>query len=611
MSFFRIHMLFFIWAVPLLLLIVLYGLRRRQGILHRFASDHGLAAIAPSQPAGRRWIKATLLAGAVLFTALALAGPKYGYRWQEIHQRGVDLIIALDCSRSMTATDIRPSRLERAKREVFDLLSMLQGDRVGLVAFAGTAFLQCPLTLDYDAFNLFLGALSPDYLPVGGTDITGAMETAASSFDPKSAADKAVILITDGENTGNGDPLKAAEALKEKSIKLFCIGVGGNDGVPIPEAAGGFKKDGRGQIVLSRLDENTLKKMAVLTGGTYVRSVAGDMDLDAIYNDEIRHTMEAETVTSGRKQVWEDRYQWPLALAIICLVAELLLPVTRKSVVAGLLAMLIVLPAAPARANDTAEGIKAYEKGDFEQALKHFTDAQLNAPEKPESLYNVANAFYKTGNFDAAAEHYAKILTTDDKALKEKALYNLGNTEFRRGNIPKAIENYQSALSMAPDDQLAKENLEFAQKALKQKKQQQQQKQPPQNGDQKKQDQKDSDNPEQGQKDGTAPEPPKDDGSSNRQQPQDSSADNPQPREKPQPPPEAGDQQKPQPDSSAGGSEQPPPAEKQAAQNAQAGQPEEAPKDPGQAERMLNRLEDQPGRALMPAGGPQQVEKDW
>ena len=282
--------------------------------------------------------------GTVLFTAVALAGPKYGYRWQEIRQQGVDIIIALDCSRSMTAADIQPTRLERAKREVFDLLAMLQGDRVGLVAFAGTAFLQCPLTLDYDAFNLFLNSLSPDYLPVGGTDITGALATALDSFDPKSASDKAVILITDGENTGDGEPLKAAETLKEKKIKLFCIGVGGSDGVPIPEPAGGFKKDRSGQIVLSRLDENTLKKMAVVTGGTYVRSVAGDMDLDAIYTDEIRRTMEAETVSSGRKQVWEDRFQWPLALALLCLVAELMLPVTRKTMLVSLLAALMLLP---------------------------------------------------------------------------------------------------------------------------------------------------------------------------------------------------------------------------------------------------------------------------
>jgi Ca-activated chloride channel family protein len=306
---------------------------------------------------------------------------------------------------------------------------------------------------------------------VGGTDITGALETALDSFDPKSASDKAVILITDGENTGDGEPVKAAETLKEKDIKLFCIGVGSSDGVPIPEPAGGFKKDRSGQIVLSRLDENSLKKMAVVTGGTYVRSVAGDMDLEAIYTDEIRGKMEAETLASGRRQVWEDRFQWPLALALLCLAAELLLPVARKGVVVSLLAALMLLPMPPANANDTREGIAAYEKEDFEQALKHFTDAQLNAPDQPEMLYNVANAYYKTGDFEAAAEHYRQVVETDDTDLKQKALYNLGNAEFRRGNAKEAIGRYEAALSIDPDDKLAKENLKFVKKVMEQQKQ--------------------------------------------------------------------------------------------------------------------------------------------
>ena len=466
MTFFRTEMLFFIWAVPVLFLVVVYGMRRRREIMRCFSSAHGLDVIAPDSVGGRRWVKTSLLMGTVLFTAVALAGPKYGYRWQEIRQQGVDIIIALDCSRSMTAADIQPSRLERAKREVFDLLAMLQGDRVGLVAFAGTAFLQCPLTLDYDAFNLFLNSLSPEYLPVGGTDITGALATALDSFDPKSASDKAVILITDGENTGDGEPLKAAETLKEKKIKLFCIGVGGSDGVPIPEPDGGFKKDRSGQIVLSRLDENTLKKMAVVTGGTYVRSVAGDLDLDAIYTDEIRRTMVTETVSSGRKQVWEDRFQWPLALALLCLVAELILPVCRKTMLVSLLAALMLVLPPSADANDTRDGIAAYEKGDFDVALKHFTDAQLNAPDKPETLYNVADAYYKTGNFDAAAEHYKQALETDDRQLKRKALYNLGNAEFRRGKAKEAISHYEAALAIDPDDRQTKENLAFVKKAV-------------------------------------------------------------------------------------------------------------------------------------------------
>ncbi|BBO76873.1 hypothetical protein DSCW_42900 [Desulfosarcina widdelii] len=598
MSFFRVEMLFFIWVAPLLVLAIAFGMRRRREILRRFSSEHGLAAIAPRVADGRRWIKGLLLAAAVLFAAVALAGPKYGFRWQEIRQHGVDIIIALDCSRSMTAADISPSRLERAKREVFDLLTMLQGDRVGLVAFAGTAFLQCPLTLDYDAFNLFLNALSPDYLPVGGTDITGALTTAADAFDPKSAADKAIILITDGENTGEGDPVKAAESLKEKEIKLFCIGVGGSDGVPIPEAEGGFKKDKSGQIVLSRLDETTLKKIAVVTGGTYVRSVAGDMDLDAIYTDEIRRTMDAQTLTSSRKQVWEDRFQWPLALALVCLLAEMLLPVVRKGLVSVLLAVLLVLPAATSQASDTSQGIEAYQAGDYEKALKHFVDAQLQTPDKAESLYNVANGYYKTGNFDAAVDHYKKVLETEDKVLKQKAEYNLGNAEFRRGDAKAAIEHYKAALALDPDDKMSKENLEFVQKMLEQQ----------QNSDDPQKDQKDRQQDQkqnQDQQGQSKPDNKADDGNSENQRPQ-----NRDPSAETQTAPDSGDKQDQQPPAP-----QPEPSDpsddKQASQASATPGQDQQEGDPGQAERMLNRLQDRPGRALMPAAGGQRVDKDW
>ncbi len=597
MTFFRTEMLFFIWVVPVLFLVVVYGLRRRREIMHHFSSAHGLDVIAPDTVGSRRWVKASLLMGTVLFTAVALAGPKYGYRWQEIRQQGVDIIIALDCSRSMTAADIQPTRLERAKREVFDLLAMLKGDRVGLVAFAGTAFLQCPLTLDYDAFNLFLNSLSPDYLPVGGTDITGALATALDSFDPKSASDKAVILITDGENTGGGEPLKAAESLKDHKIKLFCIGVGSSDGVPIPEPDGGFKKDRSGQIVLSRLDENTLKKMAVVTGGTYVRSVAGDMDLNAIYTDEIRRTMEAKTVSSGRKQVWEDRFQWPLALALLFLAIELMLPVARKTLLVSLLVMLILGLQQPADASDTRDGIAAYEKGDFEQALKHFTDAQLNAPDKPETLYNVADGYYKTSNFDAAAEHYKQALETDDTQLKRKALYNLGNAEFRRGRAKEAIGHYKAALAIDPDDRQTQENLAFVKKIMEQQQQQ--------SGD----DRKNQDKKDQGQQNETQPKEDGD-GQSTEDQEQDGARENRSDGEQEQQPPEFGDEMDEQHKQKQARADKPQNNGQQPAQP-QSAQPGEAAGDPKQAERMLNRLEDQPGRALMPATGKRTVEKDW
>ncbi len=593
-------MLFFIWTIPLLAAIAVYGSRRRREILQRFSSAHGLDAIAPDTTGARRWIKAALLMASVLFMAVALAGPKYGFRWQEIRQRGVDIVIALDCSRSMIAADIQPTRLERSKREVFDLLAMLQGDRVGLVAFAGTAYLQCPLTLDYDAFNLFLNALSPDFLPVGGTDINAALQTAMDSFDPNSPADKAVILITDGEHTGSGDALKAAEALKQRDIKLFCIGVGGTEGVPIPAAAGGFKKDRSGQIVLTRLDETTLKKMAVITGGTYVRSVAGDMDLDAVYTEEIRRKMDAQTLTSGRKQVWENRFQWPLTLALVCLVAELLLPVTRKIISAAIVAALILLPVVAADASDTRDGMAAYQQGDFETALKHFIDAQLKAPDDPQRLYNVADAYYKTGNFDAAADHYKQVLEADDTELKRKALYNLGNTEFRRGNAKEAIGHYEAALKMAPQDRRTKENLEFVRQVLAQ--QQPQSTDGRQDQDRNKQDQQDESGSNQGQ-----------DRSSRQEREQGQQGTNDVQAGSDEQQREFGDQMNLQQTGQQQG-RQSAPSESDASQEqpaAQTRQTGDQGDDPGQAERMLNRLQDQPGRAMMPAPGRRIVEKDW
>ncbi|HSO19738.1 MAG TPA: VWA domain-containing protein [Desulfosarcina sp.] len=603
MNYFRIQMLFFVWVVPVLVLVVLYGMRRRRGILRRYASKHALAAIVAESAERRRWIKGALLGTAVLFTALALAGPKYGFRWQEIRQRGVDIMIVLDCSRSMTAEDIQPSRLERAKREVYDLLAMLQGDRVGLVAFAGTAFLQCPLTLDYAAFNLFLNALSPDYLPVGGTHIAGALETAAKAFDPQSDADKAIILITDGEHTGSGDPVNAAETLKEKGLRLFCIGVGGSDGVPIPDAAGGFKKDRQGQIVLSRLDEATLKKIAVVAGGTYVRSVAGDMDLDAIYTDEIRRAMDAQTLASGRKQVWEDRFQWPLSLALVCLLAEMALPVTRKTLVSVLVGAMLALPAVPVRANDTSDGIAAYEKGDFDAALKHFINAQLHAPDKPESLYNVADAYYKTGNFDAAVEHYQRVLQTDDKTLRQKALYNLGNAEFRRGNAQRAIDRYKAALALDPEDRLTQDNLEFVKKVLEQRQRQPQQ---TEGKPQDRQDQEQKENDQDRQDQSTSGE------ERDRQLPEQQARNQPSEGQPEQTQPESGKVLNPTQDRQPAQADTARQNEPQAGQSAAApSQPERPAGDPGMAERMLNRLQDQPGRALMPAAGRQRVEKDW
>ena len=586
MNFERIEMLFLIWAVPLLLLACLYGWRRRRRILRTFAAPRTLAAIVPAGVAPRRIWDAVLVLAATLCLAMAMSGPRYGFHWQEIERRGVNIIIALDCSRSMLAKDIQPDRLDRAKREIYDLLAMLEGDRVGLVAFSGTAFLQGPLTIDYQAFNLFLEVLTPDYLPAGGTDLAGALRTAQGAFDPRATSEKAVILITDGENTGPDDPLQVARDAQKAGIKLFCIGVGSNDGVPVPAAEGGFKKDASGRIVLSRLDEPLLTRMALATGGGYVRSVAGDMDLDTIYRDQIRGHMKAATVHSGRKQVWSDRYQWPLALSVLLLFTARWMPPVKKALALLLLPLLLTTAPAPARAGPLQQGYQAYQEGDYPQALKEFIGGQLKDPDNPEILYNLGNAYYKNGDYEAARDHYSQALPKAPDDLKAKLLYNLGNSAYRQGQMEEAAKDYEAALKLAPEDRQAKENLDFVKQRMEQKKKQQQQNpDQKQNQDKKDQQQKDGmDDQQPDRKDGQQNQPPQDNQNSRK---------NSKEQDQNQPAPQ--DEKQGQRDEASAGKQQ----------------NQETPGRPSAGAQMLNRLKDQPGRALMPQYEQRQTDKDW
>lgn len=594
--------------------VVLWGMKRRNAILNRYSSSRGLAVIAAGSSSIRRWIKAGLVLTALLFTAISLSGPQYGFKWQEVERKGIDIMVALDCSRSMLATDVQPTRLERAKRKISDLLGMLAGDRIGLVSFAGTAFLQCPLTMDYEAFHIFLNTLSPDSLPVGGTDMAAAVQTALSGFEQTANTEKAIIFITDGEST-TGDPLAAAEAAAKAGVKLFCIGVGNKDGVPVPSKAGGFEKDRTGKIVLARLDEDTLQKMALKTGGVYVASVTGDMDLKAIYQDEIRGKMDPATLTTQRKQVWEDRFQWPLFLALAALIAEMFISAKKKEITLLLMLIMISLGTAkPVPAQSVSEsagmGQAAYAKGEYEKAIKHFIDAQLEDPDRPEISYNLGNAYYKQGDYDSALRNYQKALNAKDPALRQKASYNLGNAAFRKKQFKEAIANYEAALKIAPQDEEAAQNLAFTRKALE--KQQEQEKNP---SDKNGKDQADQENGEKAQ---------------NQPGGQQEKGSDPKAKEQSQASPDQEQNQagseKTSPESqqkSAGGdqnsSSQPPPpmADPEMKNNGNEPKPQTAAGKDGkaaernQAEHLLNRLQDLPAAAMSPRYGKTEVEKDW
>jgi Ca-activated chloride channel homolog len=323
MSFAHLWVLHFLWLAPLTGLLLMVHHRRRRQAMARFADPELLGRLTGDIRMRGGGIGSFCLVAGMILLILALAGPRWGSHYQEVTRKGVDILIALDVSRSMLVQDVEPDRLERARREIADFIQVVQGDRMGLVAFAGAAFTQCPLTLDYGALSMFLTALDPDMVPVPGTDLGAALQTAMAAFDGRSATDKVILLITDGEdNEGRG--LEAAREAARRGIKIFVFGIGDPSGGPIPAAdgKGGFEKDAQGQLILSRLDEAGLKEIALTTGGTYVRSMAGDLDLDILYFEGIKQRTEAADLKSGKIKVYEERFPLFVLAAFVLLFLE-------------------------------------------------------------------------------------------------------------------------------------------------------------------------------------------------------------------------------------------------------------------------------------------------
>ena len=263
--------------------------KRSQAALHRFAAGHLLGKLTESVSPGRRMAKRVLLLIAVASIFAALARPHVGFQWKEVKRKGIDILMAVDTSKSMLANDVKPNRLERSKLGILDFVSKLEGDRVGLIPFAGTAFLMCPLTLDYDAFRQSLNVLDTQIIPQGGTDIASAIHEAEAAFS-NDANHKILVLVTDGEDL-EGEALNAATEAAKKGMTIYTVGVGTPAGELIPLKKRGegalFVKDAKGQVVKSRLDEKMLQKIAQTTGGQYEPLGRQAEGLTAIYKQKL------------------------------------------------------------------------------------------------------------------------------------------------------------------------------------------------------------------------------------------------------------------------------------------------------------------------------------
>ncbi|MCU0458191.1 MAG: VWA domain-containing protein [Bacteroidales bacterium] len=318
-------MLYLLLLVPVLIVIWIFGNRRRRLARERFGDDTLLRRLSPDYSPGRMAVKFVIRMLAFIMAVLVTARPQFGSRLEEVKREGVEVIIALDVSNSMLAADIAPTRLERAKQAIAQLVDQLREDRIGLILFAGDAYTQIPVTNDYLSAKMFLSSAGPDAVSKQGTAIGAAIDLGISSFTPESDKSRALIIITDGENHEDDAVEKAREAA-EKGIVVHTIGIGSPDGSPIPLTAGGrtdYLKDSQGNTVISKLDEKGLQEIASVTGGRYVRASNTSIGLSEIYNDIGR--MKKSEINAMMYTEYNEQFLIPAALMFILLITDLLI----------------------------------------------------------------------------------------------------------------------------------------------------------------------------------------------------------------------------------------------------------------------------------------------
>jgi len=476
----------------------------RKKALARYGDWNVISQLMPEQSVTKTTLKFILGITALILLIFALVDPQTGSKLEKVKRKGIELIIALDVSNSMMAQDIRPNRLERAKQAISRLIDRLEGDRIGLIVFAGKAYTQLPITSDYAAAKMFINTVNTGMVPTQGTAIGDAISLAAGSFGDNKF-NKAIVVITDGEDH-QGGVLEQTEAVAKKGIAVYAIGMGLPDGAPIPLYNGdiqtGYKKDQQGNIIISKLDETLLQRIATLGKGMYVRATNSETGLNQIF-DDINKIQKTE-IESKQYSDYEDRFQYFVALALILLILDLFIFERKtkwlKKVKPFTLTLLVLLsfPAIAQKENKLLrQGNQAYEKGDYKSAEKDYRRALEINKESVKGQFNLGSAIYQEKNYEEAAKIYGNLAEKNqERSNQAKIFHNLGNSFLQAKEYEKSILAYKNALMNDPKDLDTKYNLEYAKMMLKKQQQQQQQ----QNKDQqKKEDKKDKQDQKQDQ----------------------------------------------------------------------------------------------------------------
>ncbi|HTR43213.1 MAG TPA: VWA domain-containing protein [Pseudomonadales bacterium] len=498
------NMLWLLLIVPPALALFFWWRERvRQQLLGQFIEARLLSALTVGVSPQRRKIRFTLIIVASVFLILALARPRHGYDLQEVEQSGLDIVVAVDTSKSMLAQDIVPSRLQRAKLAALELMQDAKSDRLGLVAFAGQAFLECPLTVDDTAFEQSVQALDIDSVSQGGTGIANAITTAETAFK-ENGHSKTLVLLTDGEdNVDETAALNAAKDAAKNGLKIFTIGIGTTDGDLIritgQDGNSDYVRDSGGNVVKTRLNETLLREIAGATGGFYL-PLRGANVMDALYERGLAPL--PKTQGAGRMiRNYHEWYHLPLAIAILLLLAEMLVPERTRTkgtiqrtpqpfmsvpqpakievaragelppvLAAMVLVAFLLLPLAAMGSPDSA--LHAYNSGNFTNALTEYSKLAEIQTNDYRLVFNAGDAAYRSTNFDLAQTLFQDVTLAPDINLQQKAYYNLGNTQFQiakqatdldgvQSGFETAEKSYQRAVEINTNDVDAKFNLQY------------------------------------------------------------------------------------------------------------------------------------------------------
>ena len=494
------------WALLVIpVLAVLFARAEQRGVakLREFVSPRLLPQLAATVNRSRRLFRFALLMLGLALAIVSLARPQWGYIYEDVKRKGLDLLFAVDTSRSMLSNDVQPNRLERVKLAAQDLVNQLQGDRVGLIAFAGRAFLQAPLTIDYEAAVESINDLDTKTIPEGGTNISEAINLAVTTVGKSAAGNRALIIFTDGEEL-SGEAAKVAKTAADAGVKIFTVGVGTPQGslIPITSDDGGtaFVKDSAGQVVKSKLDEKRLREIAQATGGFYLHLDDGPRTMSQLYAQGLA-SMKAADIDArlGRRPI--ERYEWPLGAAMLALTMSILIGERKRvrararvpqwSKIAVPATALLLIFARPAFG--AATGLNLYREGKYNDAYKSFQEDLQSHPDssqKEKIEFDAGTAAFKMGDYNKALQSFSNALLSPDKGLQENSHFNLGRTLEDRADMDEtndstlkdltdAASHYESTLRLNPKNEAAKANLEEVKKKIERLKQHPKQKPTP------------------------------------------------------------------------------------------------------------------------------------